>query len=843
MSQLDSYNFRDREHNWRKFWREKKIYAFNPNLDRSSNYSIDTPPPTVSGQLHMGHIFSYSQADFIARFQRMQGKNVFYPIGFDDNGLPTERLVEKVKNIKAPSMMRQEFIDNCKEVIEAEEEKFADLFDSIGFSFDWDLKYQTITATSVAVSQLSFLDLVEKRQIYRAEQPVLWDPVDQTALAQADIEDKEQNSEMHDISFRSSKGDELIIATTRPELLPACVCLLYHPDDERYKHLEGDYAISPIFGVRVKILADDLVKQDKGTGLVMCCTFGDTTDLLWRSKHNLPFKIIINKQGRIEDSLKFESEEANKSFKSLVGLKVKEARVKILELLRNSYDLKKSIPIIQNVKCAERSGAPLEIITTNQWFVKAVDHKDDLLKKSEELNWYPQQMKIKLDSWINSVSWDWCISRQRYFGVPFPVWYSLKKGEEGRVIFADKNRLPVDPLVDLPEGYSIDEVVADKDVMDTWATSAVSPQLCTHFINEKYNLHSRLHDSLYPFDLRPQAHEILRSWAFYTMLKSHLHQNTLPWKNIMISGWCLAHDKTKMSKSKGNIISPVELIENFGADVVRYWASCSRLGQDTSFSEDLLKLGKKLVNKLWNASKFASSHFAKIKGTNLTFEQAIKNKIIFYDIDLWLIAKMHNTIEQSTIAYEALEYRQAMEHIEYFFWHDFCDNYLEISKARCYHEDGINQEGKLSAIYTLYLVLENILALFAPILPFITEEIYSKLYGDGSIHSGGKWPKVVFSEAEKLLEAEKAGDSMVLVLELVRKAKSEKNLSIKAQIKELSICFVGNFSENSIQDLKFVTNSEKITLLNLMSKQGDKIFDQVIDDGQDSVIGIKYPDS
>ncbi|NDB83353.1 MAG: valine--tRNA ligase [Alphaproteobacteria bacterium] len=841
MKNLDSYDYKSREQYWRSKWQEDNIYKYIKGVPRNKTYSIDTPPPTVSGQLHMGHILSYTQADFIARYQRMKGMNVFYPIGFDDNGLPTERLVEKMKNIRASNMPRQEFIRNCHDVIEVEEEKFASLFLSIGLSVDWSLKYQTISDSSRAISQLSFLDLVEKSEIYRAEKPVLWDPLDQTALAQVDIEDKEKNSEMHNIAFKTAHGDELLIATTRPELLPACVCLLFHPEDTRYRHLENSRAFSPLFEEEVPIIPDPLVKQDKGTGLVMCCTFGDTTDIAWWMNHKLPLKIMLDKSGRICKGLKFNSRYGDNYFNQIIGMKVTEARAKILELLRESKLLKTSVPISQTVKCAERSGAPLEIITTPQWFVRTTIHKEALIARSQELEWHPINMKIKLDNWINGVSWDWCISRQRFFGVPFPVWYSLRKGEEGKPIFANKAQLPVDPLVDLPEGYSRDEVVADEDVMDTWATSAVSPQLATKAINEKYHITQEDHANLFPFDLRPQAHEILRSWAFYTILKSHLHSDSLPWSNIMVSGWCLASDKTKMSKSKGNIVSPVSLIENYSADVIRYWASNSHLGHDTAFSEELLKIGKKLVNKLWNASKFASNHFKKIDTEDLSLEKALQTQVIFYEMDLWLITRLIRTIDLATSAYEKYEYAEAIEYIESFFWKDFCDNYLEISKARCYNENGMNDKGQMSGIYTLYFTLKNILILFAPVMPYITEEIYSSIYTTSSIHDKNIWPDIsldILPQAAPI--AESMGNHLIDILNLVRRAKAEKNLSIKSPIKELSFAFAGKFSENSIQDLMQVTNSTKISLLDVSDTKKYDIYSQIVESDTGDVIGVQY---
>ncbi len=793
-----NYDFNISEKKWQTTWQENRVYKYDPTESRENSFVVDTPPPTVSGQLHMGHIFSYTQADFVVRFQRMIGKNIFYPIGFDDNGLPTERLVEKQRNVKATNMDRAEFVALCKEVVKSEEVHIKNVFNNIALSVDWDLQYQTISPRSISISQMSFLDLMNKNQIYRDDQPMLWDPVDQTALAQADIEDKTRDSMMNDIIFKSDKGDDLTIATTRPELLPACVAVFFHPDDARYKHLSGTHATSPLFKAKVPLLADGLVQMDKGTGLVMCCTFGDATDIIWWKTHKLNSKVILNKVGRIIP-LAFEDKEADGYAKALEGMKVNEARAKVIEQLKEAGLLLNQTPITQSVKCAERSGAPLEILMTPQWFIKTLEHREKLLERSAELNWYPGHMKHRLDNWINSLAWDWCISRQRFFGVPFPVWYSKRPGEIGKPIFASIDQLPVDPLTDLPKGYSRDEVEADKDVMDTWATSAVSPQLNSHGISSELALDGERHSRLFPADLRPQAHEIIRVWTFYTMLKAELHQNTLPWKNIMISGWCLAEDKTKMSKSKGNGVVPEELLKQYGSDVVRYWSSTSRLGADTAFSEDVIKNGKRLVNKIWNATKFSSQHFAKLKD----------NAEITHTTDKWLISRLGQVVGKATEEFAKFEYAAAMEAAEEFFWKDFCDNYLEISKSRAYNEEALDDAGQQSAIKTLHIAMKTLLKLMAPVLPHITEELYHLVFAEkSSIHARYNWPKAsdyIFDET-----ATKQGKLALEIIDLVRKSKSDKNLSIKADIESLEFTASENLAEDLLGDLARVTSSKHI---------------------------------
>ena len=812
------YKFNESEKKWQNFWQEQGVYVWDEKESRENTYVVDTPPPTVSGHLHIGHVYSYTHTDFIVRYQRMKGMNVFYPMGFDDNGLPTERLVEKKRKVKASSMNREEFVAICKDVVESEEEKFQDLFNSIALSVDWNIEYRTISDTSCKISQMSFLDLMQKGQIYRDSQPMLWDPVDQTALAQADIEDKEQTTFMNDIQFTTEDGEPIIIATTRPELLPACVSVFFHPDDERYKDLKGKFAISPLFGVKVPLLPDDMVDPEKGTGLVMCCTFGDQTDIQWWRKHSLPTKIIFTKWGTI-DEIEFDQncldlDKAQKFSSQIKGLKIKAAREKIIEILKEEGLLLGQTEKTQTVKCAERSGAPLEILTTPQWFIKSVEHKDSMLQKSNELKWYPESMKIKLDSWTQGVALDWCIARQRYFGVPFPVWYSKRQGEEGKVLLASADQLPVDPLRDVPDGYSPDEVEPDKDVMDTWSTSSVSPQLSSHGIADGFMIDEERHNKLFPADLRPQAHEILRTWAYYTMLKSHLHQDKLPWKNIMISGWCLAADKSKMSKSKGNIVVPETILEQHGADVVRYWSSSSKLSSDTAYSEDVVKNGKRLVNKLWNAAKFVSQHFDKIPdGDKKLSLEEVKEKITS-DFDRYFIAKLSELVVYATGEYEKYEYATAMHKTESFFWSMFCDNYLEITKTRAYDEENNDPSGALSARLTLYHTLKTMLLLFAPVMPHITEEIYQILYSNkSSIHARGNWPKLDINFGEVKSEE---SENLLSVLELVRKVKAQDNLSIKAPIEYIEVQN-GQLSDNLIYDLKQVTSSTDIRIVDKLS--------------------------
>jgi len=892
MKQLPkNYDHQKTEKHWQEQWVERGTYHWRDDLPREQTFVIDTPPPTVSGVLHMGHIFSYTQADFIARYQRMAGKDVFYPMGFDDNGLPTERLVEKVKGVRGNSMPRADFVAMCREVVKDAEEDFRTLFKSAALSVDWRQEYQTVSDDVCKLSQASFIDLLQKGEAYRDFRPTYWDWVDGTAIAQAEIENKEMAGVMNEIEFTLEGGEPLVIMTTRPELLGACVAVMYHPEDPNAAKYAGKKAITPLFGVKVPMIADEAVERDKGTGLVMCCTFGDDTDKEWVKTHNIQWRSILKTSGKIEfwvitpeesDSSKWrisfdgaagtsislmqplgsidedDTIDIHKTillFKQIEGLKPKQANTKIIELLQTEGKLLKQTPMMHTVKCAERSGTPIEIIPTHQWFVKVADKKEALLKKGAEVNWHPEYMRIRLNQWIEGLKEDWCISRQRFFGIPFPVWYYQHKLATGilqqGLIFAKSEELPIDPLVSVPKEFKIIETISgqningdnrsffrceviedyfdtisnkklfnrgdfvqltpDHSVLDTWATSSISPQINARSIgasscglqsssagsqdpvqanasqDDRYN-------KLFPADLRPQAHEIIRTWAFYTIAKAHLHADTIPWKNIIISGWCLASDKTKMSKSKGNVVTPVALIEEKGTDAVRYWASTSRLGTDTAFSEDLLKIGRKLVNKLWNASQFASLNLDKLQGKPSTANADAASGIITEALDLWILSRLNIAVKKATTAFETFEYCDARVAIEDFFWNDFCDNYLELVKARAYGEGASDVSGQQSALYTIYHCLDAILRLFAPFVPHITEELYSHIFDDkfaqnGSIHARGNWVRA--GDYPYDAGAEKSGIAAVDVLNIIRKAKSEAGVSIKAPVAEVRVFALG----------------------------------------------------
>lgn len=765
------YDPKESEPKWQKFWEDNNIYKYQPDSEKPI-YSIDTPPPTVSGKIHVGHIFSYTQAEVIARFKRMQGYNVFYPFGFDDNGLPTERLVEKEINKKAVDMPRKEFISTCLEITGKYRKEFKKLWQSIGISADWDLEYSTISDYSRKMSQKSFLELYKRGFIVKKNAPALWDIEVKTSVAQAEIEDKEFDSFFHDIKFTIETGEDLVIATTRPELLPACTAVFVNPEDARYTHLIGKKVTTPL-GKSVTIMADEKVAIDKGSGAVMCCTYGDETDLYWVKTYKLEETIIITPEGKIKDS---HIEEMN-------GLYVSKARPLILEKLKEMGALLNSKPIVHSVKVYERTGRPIEIIPVSQWFIKTLEMKDKLLENADKINWYPEYMKKRYVEWVENLKWDWCISRQRFFGVSVPAWYSKKTGE---IIFPDESQLPVDPVFDkpntLPEGHTYDDIEPDHDVLDTWATSSMTPQINAHW-GENHPLANKL----IPMDLRPQAHDIIRTWALYTIIKSELHFNDIPWKNTMISGHVLFKKGEKISKSKNQkMMTPEEMIEKFSADAVRFWACRSSLGKDIQLEENEIKNGNKLVTKLWNAVNFAFTNISDYdRKTKLSVDQLEMS-------DQWILLRTQETGLKMVEALEKFEFGGAMAEFEKFFWHDLCDFYLEMVKDRMYkpekYENG--EDKKLSAQYALYTALNGVIKLIAPYLPHITEELYQSHYqkeeGFLSIHQT-TLPTNIIEVPSNNADIYKGIDTTFEIIEAVRKFKTDNKIRLGEEIAEVKV--------------------------------------------------------
>lgn len=748
-----------KEEKWLNYWKKNKIYEFKP--DYREVYSIDTPPPTVNGKIHIGHIFSYSQAEMIARYKRLRGYNVFYPFGFDDNGLPSERLVEKEQKKKAHEIGRESFSKLCYETTNKYEEEFQDLFSKLGVSTDWSMCYKTVSSSTIKISQNSFLDLIEKGHCYHKESPALWCNECLTSIAQAELETKTIKTTFNYVNFKTVEDNEIFtIATTRPELLPAIVCVFVNSDDDKNNHLIGKTAHIPVIDVNVPIIGDEKVAIDKGTGIVMCCTFGDQTDIEWWKKYNLPLKYIFTDDGRIMDSVP-----------NYGGLKIKEARKQIVDDLQVGGYIVKIEELEHEVQTHERCGSEVEYTVMKQWFIDIMSHKEDFLRIGNEINWYPTHMHNRYEEWVNNVAWDWCISRQRYFGVPFPVWYCKECGEP---IFASKEQLPVNPLTDTPSiekchKCGCKEFIPESDVMDTWATSSVTP-----LINMKYGEKDNYESILKPMSLRSNASEIIRTWDFYTIVKSYYHFGIKPWDNVMISGFVMANKGEKISKSKGNSnVEPLDLIKQFSADVVRYWAASGRLGTDITFSEETLLRGKKLVNKIWNVSKFVQMHLEDYQ------DKAFDD---FEYIDKWILGNFIDMEKEYLKYLDNYEIGLALNILEKFFW-NFCDNYIEIVKHRLYRPEEFGEKARYSGQKTIYILLYKLLQDFSIFFPFITEEIYQDIYHDmKSIHIT-EIKSLNYSFDEEIVN----GNLMCEIISMVRGKKSSSNLSLKTIVKKLEI--------------------------------------------------------
>ncbi len=772
-----NYNLNEIEKQMQDFWRKENIYQFDRNAG-GEIYSIDTPPPTVSGSLHIGHLFSYTQAEIIARFRRMQGQNVFYPFGFDDNGLPTERLVEREEGIKAANIPRSEFNEKCKTTIIKYENEFKEFWQSLGFSVDWSCQYQTISPDVCKISQSLFLDLVKKGKAYVKESPVLWCTECVTSIAQAELNTSDTDSTFIYIPFIVD-GITLPVATTRPELLYGCVCLFVNPNDERYTHFINRKASVPLYNYEIPILTDNKVEPDKGTGVVMCATFGDSTDAEWYCKYSLPYKKIINTNGYIEDDVPFIS-----------GLKVEAARTEIINKLRENGLIIKTETITHTVGTHERCGKPIEIISSRQWYIDVMSNKERFLSIADEINWYPESMKNRYIAWVENLKWDWCISRQRYFGVPFPVWYCKNCG---KYVTADEEQLPINPLETAYSGKcqcGAEVFIPETAVFDTWATSSITPQ-----INERLGL------KLTPMSMRTHAHEIIRTWTFYTIVRSLYHTGKLPWKDLMICGFVLAKKGEKISKSKNNNeFNPKHLIATYSADVLRYWTAGARLGSDTFFSTEDLNISRRFITKLYNACKFAIFHL-----DDFAFSTPI-----LLPVDKWIIERTNEVILKSSKLLYEYEIGSARHEIDNLFWKDFCDNYLEIIKERLYKPEVHGTEERKSGQYALYYSLLNILKLYAIYIPHITEYIYQEFFKQHikikSIHLL-KWENP-YKTDENLIAF---GEQLKSVISDMRKYKTENNLSMRAEMPKIVIQtdFIDWFKQTE-KDIKACSNAKEI---------------------------------
>lgn len=803
------------EDRWDAAWSEQGIYTFDRTATREQVYSIDTPPPTVSGSLHVGHVFSYTHTDVVARYRRMRGAEVFYPMGWDDNGLPTERRVQNYygvrcdpslpydadfvpphegtdgKTVKAGDQIpvsRRNFVELCERLTVEDERQFEALWRRLGLSVDWSRTYQTVSAEARAVAQQAFLRNLSRGEAYQAEAPGLWDVTFQTAVAQAELEARDYPGAFHRVAFARPDGTAVHIETTRPELLPACVALIAHPDDERYQHLFGTTVTTPLFGVEVPVLAHPAAEPDKGAGIAMCCTFGDLTDVQWWRELQLPTRSVIGRDGRLLREVPewIGSEAGRALYAEIAGKTTFSAREAVVAGLRASGELDGEPQTTQRkANFYEKGDKPLEIVTSRQWYIRNGGRdealREQLLARGVELGFHPDFMKVRYENWVGGLNGDWLISRQRFFGVPFPVWYALDENGEVQYdtpLVPGEDQLPVDPSSDVPAGYTADQrgvpggFVGDPDVMDTWATSSLTPQIAGGWRTDP-DLFARV----FPMDLRPQGQDIIRTWLFSTVVRSHLEHGSLPWSDAAISGWILDPDRKKMSKSKGNVVTPMGLLEEHGSDAVRYWAASARLGTDAAFEVGQMKIGRRLAIKVLNASKFALSFGDPAEAV------VLDPALVTVPLDRAMLAGLAEVVDKATAALEGYDHTRALELTETFFW-TFCDDYLELVKDRAYAAED-DPAGAASARAALGLALDVMLRLLAPVLPFATEEVWS-WWRTGSVHRQ-PWPEPTVLRAA-------AGDADPGVvaaagaaLAALRKVKSEAKVSMRTPIAAVTL--------------------------------------------------------
>ncbi len=820
------YSPADAEKKWRKIWQEADIFRWDPSRPRAETYVVDTPPPTVSGSLHVGHTFSYTQTDILVRFKRMCGMNIMYPMGWDDNGLPTERRVQNKFGISCDATLpydpswkpvpleegagkpqnlvgvsRRNFIETCALATLEDERAFKELWEHLALSVEWQQEYATVGKQCIHTSQLSFLDLHQKGYVYQTVAPTIWDVTFKTAVAQAELEDRDVQGHFHDLRFAVQDGGSFVIATTRPELLAACIAVVAHPSDERYKHLFGKESVTPLFGVRVPIRASEHANPEKGSGIMMVCTFGDSADVSWWKTSGLAPRLLVGRDGRFvpyqfsdPEAKSTAPEAAAKAYAQIEGKTIRQARRIIVELLKDPAAgldgggaplIGEPKPLNHPVKYYEKGDLPVEFVASRQWYIRIVDHKEAFLEQGRKIKWTPEHMRSRYEHWVSGLLHDWCISRQRFFGVPFPVWYPLDDKGEAKYdspILAAAESLPVDPLSQCPPGYTEKQrnvpggFCGDPDVMDTWATSSMTPQIVSN-----WRLPTSRHDRLFPMDLRPQAHEIIRTWAFYTIVKAWMHEREIPWKQVAISGWILDPDRKKMSKSKGNTVTPGEYLAEYSADGVRYWAARAKLGMDTALDTKVFGMGWKISTKLFNASRFVLGILKDSGSNEALFSYNDVNKLI----DKAWLAKLRTVVLEATKSFELLDYAGALNTIEGAFW-DFCDNYLEIVKVRAY--EGVEAD-KRSALISLRGSLDTFLRLFAPFMPYVTEEMWQHLQAAPSytsIHIAA-WP-TAGELSEETLGADMSAYALALkITSEIRRIKSQAGKGMSFPVAKLEI--------------------------------------------------------
>jgi valyl-tRNA synthetase len=780
----------------RAMWDLLGVYRFDPASEKPI-FSIDTPPPYVSSaHLHVGHAMSYSQAEFVIRYKRMRGFNVFYPMGFDDNGLPTERYVETKYKIDKGKISRPEFVELCLKETKIGAQTYRDLWEALAIGVDWSLTYSTIDPRSRCTSQTSFVDLYEKGLIERREEPIQFCFFCQTSLAQADVEIEEKNSFLNDIVFVGEGGERLIISTSRPELLPACVALYVHPEDERYRHLIGKTARVPLFDYSVPIKAGEAVDMSFGTGLMMVCTWGDNDDVIKWKEDRLETRVVFDTHGKL-----------NELGGKFAGLSVEKARAAIIADLKETGLLLKSEPLVHNVGVHERCGHTVEFHHSPQWFIKILPFKDDYLKRAQALGWFPPFMSVRYDDWVKGLKWDWCISRQRYYGVPFPVWYCT--GCKAPYI-APRDALPVDPTQTPPPpdarcpDCGMTEFVGEPDVMDTWMTSSLTP-----LINSRWAFDDPLHAKIYPMDVRVQAFEIIRTWLFYTVVKSHHHTDTLPWKQVMISGWGLDEKGKKMSKRAGNFVDPQDVIKKYSADALRYWSAGANLGNDLRYSERDVADGKRLMNKLWNAIRFIAMGLQDKDGKILTLAPGTPTPV-----DRWILSRYNQVVKQSTASFDEYDYSVALKTAERFFFAEFCDNYLEIVKERFWNPERFPSGQVDAARHTLFTIGLGVLKLFAPFIPYITEDLYQivfKQYGGPESLHVAPWPEADDAAVDE--QADELGRTLVAILTGARRWKTGQNAHQGHPLRSMRVTCPDRLRETlspALEDLRAAARAEAI---------------------------------